>query len=422
MVARGNRAPSPPRLPADAGGSPAGGGKPAVDGTCDLPGGTARMTVAEWIVRACLSWTPKHLRHWTEAMARETAEINREGPALFFAFGCAVWAAKACIAHAVRKALSPDSETHGDSMMRVQDFWRGRGLALICGIAATLLGLVYLGAAGAPHRMLTMNLAALAAGLAIALPFFRYDPVQPPVTGVLAVAISAALLLTALLGNEASGARRWISVAGIGLQPSLILLPLLITAVARSRDALTALGVVIAAVALALQPDRAMAGALAAGLAAVVVTKRDRLGLFCLMVSIASFAITWLRPDVVPATPFVDRVFHTAFSTGAVSGVAVWVGAVLLLVPAALGVVRDRSHRPIHAAFGATWLAIIVAALIGDYPTPLVAYSGSSIVGYILASVGLPRGRAGSLRSPKGDIGRSTSANTPDAKFVVAVQ
>jgi hypothetical protein len=306
--------------------------------------------------------------------------------------------------------------------MTVQDFRRGRGVALICAIAATLLGLVYLGAAGAPHRMLTMNLAALVAGLVVALPFFRRDPVQPPVAGILAVSIGAALLLTALLGDEASGARRWIPVAGIVLQPSLILLPLLITAVARSRDVLTALGVVVAAAALALQPDRAMAGALVAGLAAVVLLKRDRLGLFCLLVSAAGFAITLLRPDVVPATPFVDRVFRTAFSTGALSGAAVWGGAVLLLVPAALGVIGDRSHRAIHGAFGATWLAIIIAAVVGDYPTPLVAYSGSSIVGYILACVGLPRGRALSASSRTGDIGRPTSATTPDAKLVVAAR
>lgn len=379
------------------------------------------MRAAERIVRACRSWTPQHLRHWTEAMAREAAEIDRAGPALLFAFGCAAWAAKAGLTHAVQRALSPDrAETHGDFTMTVQDFRRGRGLAVLCAIAATLLGLVYLGSAGAPHRMLTMNLAALGAGLIVALPFFRRDPVQPPVAGILAVSIGAALLLTALWGDEASGARRWLSIAGIVLQPSLVLLPLLITAVARSRDALTALGVVIAAGALALQPDRAMAGALVAGLAAVVLLTRDRLGLFCLVVSTASFAITWLRPDVVPATPFVDRVFRTAFSTGAIPGAAAWGGAVLLLVPAALGLLRDRSHRAIHGAFGATWLAIIIAAVIGDYPTPLVAYSGSSIVGYILACVGLPRGRALSASFNTGDIGRSTSAKAQDAKFAVA--
>lgn len=304
--------------------------------------------------------------------------------------------------------------------MIVQDPSQGRGLALVCAIAATVLGLVYLAAAGAPDRMVTMNVAALVAGLVVVFPFLRRDPLQAPVTGVLAVSIGAALILTATLGAEASGARRWISVSGIVLQPGLILLPLLITAVARSRDALTVLGVVLAACALALQPDRAMAGALVAGLAAVVVLTRDRMGLLCLIVATASLVITLLRPDVVPATPFVDRVFRTAFSTSAVAGAAVWGGAVLLIVPAALGFMRDRTHRAIHAAFGATWVAIIVAAVAGDYPTPLVAYSGSSIVGYILASLGLPRGRTLSRSPDRNNPVQSASAKTADPKFVTA--
>lgn len=304
--------------------------------------------------------------------------------------------------------------------MRVQDLWRGRGLAIVCAIAATVLGLVYLSATGAPHRMLTMNLAALVAGFVVVLPLLGRDPIQRPLTGVLAVAIGVALLLTASLGHEATGARRWISVGGIVLQPSLILLPLLITVVARSRDALTVLGAVLAAGALALQPDRAMAGALVAGLAAVVLLTRDRLGLLCLIASIASFTITWLRPDVVPATPFVDRVFRTAFSAGVAPGLAVWGGAALLILPAVLGFVRDRSHRVIHAAFGATWVAIIIAAVAGDYPTPLVAYSGSSIVGYILATAGLPRvWRLSRLPQP-GGVAPTTRPGNADSNLVVA--
>lgn len=277
--------------------------------------------------------------------------------------------------------------------MTVHDYRGGRGLALICAIAAIGLGLVYLGSAGAPYRMPMMNVAALVLGLIVVLPFFRRDPVQGRVAGVMAVFIGVSLLATALLGAEASGARRWISLAGIVLQPSLILLPLLIVTVARARDTLTTLGVVLAAVALALQPDRAMAGALVAGMAAVVLTQRDRIGLLCLAASIVAFAITMLRPDVVPAIPFVDRVFRTAFSTSVVAGAAVWLGAALLIAPAVVAAYRDRAYTAVYAAFGATWLAVVIAAVFADYPTPLVAYSGSSILGYVLATAGLPLSR-----------------------------
>lgn len=379
------------------------------------------MTIAERIVRLCQSWTPARLRHWTEAMAREAAEIDRPGPAVLFAVGCAVWAAKVGLMYAFQRALSPDgAETQGEAGMRVEDLWRGRGLALICATGATVLGLVYLSSTGAPLRMLTMNLAALVAGFIVVLPLLGRDQVQRPLAGVLAVAIGLALLLTATLGHEATGARRWISIGGIVLQPSLILLPLLITVFARSRDALTTLGVGLAAVALALQPDRAMAGALVAGLAAVVLVSRDRLGLVCLIASIAGFAATWLRPDVVPAIPFVDRVFRTAFSAGAASGAAVWSGAVLLILPAVVGFVGDRSHRAVHAAFGATWAAIIIAAIVADYPTPLVAYSGSSIVGYILATVCLPRGWRPARLAQRDGVAPAKRPESADSNVAVA--
>ena len=275
--------------------------------------------------------------------------------------------------------------------MTMQDGIKARGVALACAVAATGLGLVYLAEAGAPTRLLTMNAAALVAGLVIVLPFARRDPMERPFVGVVAVAIGLALLLTAGLGGEASGARRWVSVGSVALQPALIGLPLLVVGFARSRDALTALGVVLAAIALAWQPDRAMAGALVAGVGAVALMKRDRMVLAVLVLALAGFAVALARPDVVPATPYVDRVFRTAASTSALAGLAVWSGAILMLVPALLGLTLDRANRAIHAAAGASWLAILTAAVVGDYPTPLVAYGGSAIAGYVLMTLALPR-------------------------------
>ena len=62
---------------------------------------------------------------------------------------------------------------------------------------------------------------------------------------------------------------RWISIGEVSLQPGLFLLPLLTLAFVRSQDGASLLGILIAALAVALQPDRAMAGALVAGMAAL---------------------------------------------------------------------------------------------------------------------------------------------------------
>jgi hypothetical protein len=61
-----------------------------------------------------------------------------------------------------------------------------------------------------------------------------------------------------------------------------------------------------------------------------------------------------------------------------------------MIVPALVGWARDPDNRAFYAVFGAVWLAVIAAAALGNYPTPLVGYSGSAILGYLLSAIGLP--------------------------------
>ena len=350
------------------------------------------MKAAERIVRLCGRWLPPRLSDWGEAMAQEAGSIERPAAALNFAAGCVVWAAREAATEAVRDALRPGAG-HSDREMTMtgRNGWRMRGVAAICGVLATGIGLIYLSAAGASAQLLTMNAAALVAGLVLVVLLSRGEPMDRPFVGPVTVAIGVILVLTAALGGEASGVRRWASVGQVVMQPSLIGLPLLIVGFARSRDVLTATGVVLAAIALAWQPDRAMAATLVAGIGVVALVTRDRRALGLTGVALIGFAITCIQPDVVPPTPFVDRVYRTALSTGPVAGIAVWLGTVILLAPAILGLARDGANRVIHAAFGATWLTIVCAAIVGDYPTPLVGYGGSAIVGYLLATLALPR-------------------------------
>lgn len=350
------------------------------------------MRVAERLIRLAGRGLPPRLAAWSEAMAREAAVIERPGAALVFALGCIGWAAREGLVVALRDALSRDNEpTEENRSMISPSTWPSRDVALGCAIGATGLGLAYLAAAGAPGRLMTMNVAALIAGLVMVLPFSRREPVEKPFAGATAVVIGLILLFTAGAGVETAGARRWFSVGGVVLQPSLILLPLLIVSFARSRDVLTAAGVALAAAALAWQPDRAMAATLVAGIGVVALVHRERLAVAAFLVAAAGLAVAWIQPDVVPATPFVDQVFRTAFSVSPAAGLAVWGGAAILLAPAVLGMWKDRADGAVHAAFGAAWLAIIVAAVVGDYPTPLVGYGGSAIVGYLLATMALPR-------------------------------
>lgn len=350
------------------------------------------MTLAERLVRLCIPWLPPHLRDWGEAMTQEVRAIPSGVQALLFAMGCVAFSARVGVCAWARKALqSASTGKRGGIRTAVQGLGEPRGFALACGVLATTMGLAHLAATAAPSGMLIMNAMALVAGGMLVLPVWRNEPADRPFFAFLSLGTGAVLLLTAIFGEQTAGAARWLSMGQIVLQPSLVLLPLIVVGFARTRDALTAFGIAVSAIALALQPDRAMAGALLAGLAAMTIFARDPRTLFCLAVAGLAFAVTCIRPDAVSATPYVDGVFRTAFSNGIIPGLAVWGGAVILLLPAARGIIRDRPRRAVHAASGATWCAVLAAAASADFPTPLVGYGGSAIVGYTLATLALPR-------------------------------
>ena len=132
-----------------------------------------------------------------------------------------------------------------------------------------------------------------------------------------------------------------------------------------------------------------MSGALAAGLLTLAVMRPDTRTLTALAAAITGFATAMLRPDTQGAMPFVDRVLMTSFDVHLAAGIAVISGSLILLMPAVIGRREDQSAATIHAVFGAGVVRVIAAAALGNYPTPLVGYGGSAILGYLLCSVAL---------------------------------
>lgn len=280
---------------------------------------------------------------------------------------------------------------------RSGNFSSGRAVVLTVnriGIASTVgavgLGLIYLAAAGAPTRYLAVNAGTLILGLACLMVWKRWARPVAVLSGVAALAIGLALLATALFGHSLDGMTRWVRLGPLTLQPGLILTPLLAVLYSCTRSWLTTTAVVIAAAALALQPDRATAGTLVLAMAALAITRPDRRTLTALIAATTAFAIAVARTDTLPAQPFVEQVLFTAFETHWLVGIAVWIGAKWLLVPAIAGRVLDPDNRPTYAVFGAVWLGLIAAAVLGNYPTPLVGYGASSVLGYALSLAALP--------------------------------
>jgi hypothetical protein len=374
--------------------------------------------LASRMLTAASGLLPGHLSHWARAMARELAEIADDGAAAAFAADCLravlalAFAARLRALVAAARAIPIPPAPSIRSLPTMNNLARPRLLGLICGVAAVAIGIVYMAAAGAPPRYMLMNLAALVLGATTWLALGRPAGSRLPAAGAATLALAAALLMTALFGSAVDGASRWVSLGPLNLQVSLIVLPLMLILYARQPDEVGTAGMLVAALALAVQPDRAMAGVLTAGLLALLVSNRSRLPIAAAAGAILAFGWTLLRPDRLAAVPYVDRVLYTAFEVHPLAGLAVAAGAAALVAPAAIAVRRSASERPALLAFGGCWAAVVAAAALGNYPTPLVGYGGSAVLGYLLSVALLPNGarQTGPLRSPSssGIDGRSS--------------
>ena len=264
-----------------------------------------------------------------------------------------------------------------------------RAIGIACALSATLLGLLYLQAAGAPRTHLIVNVLSLVMGLAL-FAVMRQSAHGSRAAGGVVLALGVMLLATAIFGVSVEGASRWVRVGGVSLQMSLIVLPGMLVLFARSGGILATTGIALAALGLGLQPDRAMAGIMAAALAVLALYRQERQVVLTLIFAGVGFAVTLLRPDSLPAVPYVDQILYTAFEVHPLAGIAVLGGALLLIVPALVGLRKDPAHMAAHAVFGVAWLGMVVAAALGNYPTPVVGYGGSAILGYALSVAFIP--------------------------------
>lgn len=257
-------------------------------------------------------------------------------------------------------------------------------IGIACAIAAVALGTVHMTLGGAPDRLIIVNLAALLIGIGLCLWLSQSRHLKGERIALIAPLLGTSLLATALLGLQADGASRWISVAGLIVQPSLLFVPVLVMLHARGGSGWTVAGLALAIAGTAAQPDRAMAGVLVGSLVVLALMRRERRDLWLALGALVGFVVTVVRPDRGGISPFVDQILFSSFEVHPLVGVGLAMGALLLVVPAAVQAMR-AGDRTTALVFGTTWSLVVIAAMLGNYPTPLVGYGGSAIIGYLLS-------------------------------------
>jgi hypothetical protein len=352
-------------------------------------------------VIATLLWlihrlTPADLRGWARAMQVEIESLPPGLDRLRFAIGCVAAAFKVRL-RAAGARMEPAGSANVDAdLLRWQ---------IGTGLAAVAIGLAYLWAAQAPAHYLWINAAAAVAGLLLLSGICATLRLSARLAAVTAVFGAALVLATALFGFTAEGATRWFRAGPLFVQSSFLVLPLVVVLYARFATIGTALGMMGLSLAIALQPDRAMAGALCLAAAAVYLVDRSALRQSVLGATALGFVATVIASDRLPAVPFVDHILWSGFAVHPLTGASLWAGLMLILLPAAL---RLRQADPAAVSFFGCWVGLIGAAAMGAYPTPLVGYGGSAILGYFL---GLAALRPVVLRQR---VGGQTAAATSD--------
>ena len=265
--------------------------------------------------------------------------------------------------------------------------------ALALAALAVAAGCALLVALGAPSRMPIVNGAALLVGLVGvgAIRGLRRFGLTVRAGDAALLAASILLPLTAIAAPDAGGMARWLVVGGLTLLPGMIVVPLVAIGAALRPSPVRTAAALVAAFGLALQPDPGGAAMLLAGLAGpLLFAKRPRpLDLAGVVGAAIGLAVAQSRSVVLPMVPFVEHVLPDALAAGIVPALLALASAAFLLAP---GI--TRASRAASLAFLGTWTAALAMALLGPYPTPVIGFGGSGVVGYVLGAGLLALGTA----------------------------
>lgn len=258
-------------------------------------------------------------------------------------------------------------------------------LAIYAAVAGTA-GLAVMAAAGAPKTALIIQAAALAVGGAIAWVLARGRRPVSRVVVMSGLALGAILIgLPLLIGPDVEGVRRWLGMGPLLIQPAMIVLPPMVWLYARDNTLWIGRGLAMAAAGLlALQPDQAGGLALATALGTCLIFRRQTADAMVFAAALAVQGWAGMGADPLAAVPHVELAAETVFAANPIFGVAAWI--VMLSLP--LPFMLYHRENPANAMLASLWIGLVAAAVFRNYPEPIIGYSASLALGWMI-SLGL---------------------------------
>lgn len=207
---------------------------------------------------------------------------------------------------------------------------------------------------------------------------------------IIAVGLALASLATPLLHPGIDGVHRWIALGPLQVQPAAVALPVVVWFAARWPEGLGGPAALVAAAVLcAVQPDQQAAAALAMAAVVMVVSGQRRLVWLTALAATVAAAITASFGEVLAPVAYVEEVVRRSFGINRLVGLVAAAG--LVAVPVLVFVAGAGRRDTLTAAMTALWLGFCVASLGEVYPTPVIGYGLSWVLGFGL-SLGLVAG------------------------------
>lgn len=197
------------------------------------------------------------------------------------------------------------------------------------------------------------------------------------------IVVGLATLAATFAAAPVKGIHRWLDIGPLHINAAGLVLPAILTSLARFERVAVQLAIVAATGAvLVLQPDASQSTAFAAGAALLLLLGRRRspsemlLGaLICAAIAIAG----WLRPDTLEPVAEVEGIFTLAAQVS----VALAAIAAAALAATCLSPLLSRDGSRVSGGALATYFALsALAPVVGAYPVPLVGLGMSFPVGW----------------------------------------
>lgn len=247
-------------------------------------------------------------------------------------------------------------------------------------VAVSIFGMAVAAITGAPSEGLIVQGLILTVGAYVVLFKDNVPLMNRGFARWSAVFLAASAAACLLIGPDIDGVRRWLGIGPYLIQPVIIGAPVWAWLNARLEgDVWTAAALSITAILVALQPDAAAAAALAGGLLIVAVLRRGRADIIAASVAICALVWAATRPDPLPPVPYVELAAETAIGLNPILGVVAW--AVLLTLP--LPFLLWRRGDLANLALAASWAGLVGAAVLGNYPQPMIGYGASLAIAWI---------------------------------------